>query len=158
MPILAEGTTSWPDRFSGCCRVLRIRLATAMASWLERMPSSSTVNSSPPRRAALSALRTLARRRSANAIILRRRFYLPWFLLSFVVVGVLFSYVPIPDVASQRVLDIYNLCFTAALASVGLNADVRKVGPQLLKPLALILVVFLADLGLFLATAQFLAY
>jgi len=90
--------------------------------------------------------------------LLLRRFYLPWFLLSFVAVGVLFSYVPIPEAASQRVLDIYNLCFTAALASVGLNADVRKVGPQLLKPLVLILAVFLADLGLFLASAQFLSY
>jgi uncharacterized membrane protein YadS len=90
--------------------------------------------------------------------MVRRRFYLPWFLVAFIAVGVLFSYVPIPDAASQRVLEIYNLCFTAALASVGLNADVRKVGPQLLKPLALILLVFLLDLGLFLFTAQFVSY
>jgi uncharacterized membrane protein YadS len=90
--------------------------------------------------------------------LVRRRFYLPWFLLTFIAVGVLFSYVPIPDVASQRVLDIYNLCFAAALASVGLNADVRKVGPQLLKPLAMIMLVFLLDLGLLLFTAQFIAY
>ena len=88
----------------------------------------------------------------------RRRFYLPWFLLTFAVVGVIFSYTPVPDAVAARVLDIYNLCFTAALASVGLNADIRRVGTRLLKPLALILVVFLIDLGLFLASAQFISY
>jgi len=90
--------------------------------------------------------------------LVRRRLYVPWFLLSFIAVGVVFSYVPIPAATSQRVLDIYNLCFTAALASVGLNADVRRVGKRLLKPLALILLVFVLDLALFLVSAQFISY
>ena len=43
-------------------------------------------------------------------------------------------------------------------ASVGLNADLRRVGRGLFKPLGLILAVFVVDLGLFLATAQFISY
>jgi hypothetical protein len=56
------------------------------------------------------------------------------------------------------VVNIYNLCFASALASVGLNADVRRVGRNLFKPLLLILLVFGVDLGLFAATAQFITY
>jgi uncharacterized integral membrane protein (TIGR00698 family) len=90
--------------------------------------------------------------------LVRHRLYVPWFLLTFVAVGVLFSYVAIQEAASQRVLDVYNMCFTATLASVGLNADIRRVGKQLFKPLVLILLVFVLDLGLFLLSAQFIGY
>jgi uncharacterized integral membrane protein (TIGR00698 family) len=90
--------------------------------------------------------------------LVRRRFYLPWFLITFVLAGVLFSYVSIPQGASDIVVNIYNLCFASALASVGLNADVRRVGRNLFKPLVLILVVFALDLGLFMLTAQFITY
>jgi len=57
MPMLAVTKTDCPGSSKGGSSRLSIRLATATASWASAMSGSSTVNSSPPRRARVSPSR-----------------------------------------------------------------------------------------------------
>jgi uncharacterized membrane protein YadS len=88
----------------------------------------------------------------AVSFVVRRELFFPWYLVLFVVVGVMFSSITVAPAMLQLVSSVQNLCFAAALASVGLNANLRTVVTRLPKPLALVLLVFVVDSGLFLAT------
>lgn len=90
--------------------------------------------------------------------ILRRRVYIPWYLVLFVAVGVAFSYLALPAEVVSTATTAYTWLFTAAIASVGLNAEVHRVSLNLVRPLALVLVVFLVDVVFFLATHGFIPY
>lgn len=88
--------------------------------------------------------------------LIRKRIFIPWYLVLFILAGFVFSYVPLAREVTQAVTSVYEISFTAALASVGLNADIRKVTGKLLKPLVLIGVVFLLDVALFMLSHSFI--
>lgn len=90
--------------------------------------------------------------------IIRRRVYIPWYLILFLVVGLVFSYAPLPPTVVSTATTAYTWLFTAAIASVGLNAEVHRVSLNLVRPLILVLLVFLVDVVLFLATHGFIPY
>lgn len=94
----------------------------------------------------------------AVSFVLHRRFYVPWYLVLFVVVGVVFSYGRLDPSVVATATTAYTWLFTAAIASVGLNAEVHRVSLRLVRPLVLVLFVFLIDVGLFLATHGFIPY
>ena len=90
--------------------------------------------------------------------LIRKRVYVPWYLVLFVVVALLFSYAPIPGQVSKGVSTFYEICFTAALVSIGLNANIMHVFKRLFKPLVLVMLVFIIDLGLWWLTHGFIHY
>lgn len=87
--------------------------------------------------------------------LLRRRFFLPWYLIVFVAVGAYFSYGAVPAQAAKVVGYVHNIAFATALASIGLASNLRNVVKRIVKPLVLVLVVFGIDLGFFLVTKGF---
>ncbi len=90
--------------------------------------------------------------------LIRKRIYVPWYLVLFVVVALVFSYAPLPAQVSKNVTTLYEVCFGAALASIGMNANLLHVFKKLFKPLVLIMLVFLFDLGLWWITRGFIHY
>ncbi len=90
--------------------------------------------------------------------LVRRRVFIPWYLLVFVALGFVFSYIPMSKEFSTGLGKVYEICFTSALVSVGLNADILKVSTRMWKPLLLIFIVFLLDVGLFLLTSGLIRY
>lgn len=80
--------------------------------------------------------------------LIRKRVYVPWYLVLFIVVALVFSYVPVGAQLSKGVTTIYEICFTAALVSIGMNANLLHVFKRLIKPLVLIMAVFLLDVAL----------
>jgi uncharacterized membrane protein YadS len=86
------------------------------------------------------------------ARVLKRQATVPWYLVAFFVVGILFWLVPMDPVIRATVGEIQAVALPAALATVGLRADIGVVGSRLAKPLLLILVVFALDVGVFFAT------
>src|SRR3954470_19864469 len=67
MPMLARVTSSFCSSASGTARASRMRSAVSAASCADSTPSSSTANSSPPKRAAVSLARMLVARRLATS-------------------------------------------------------------------------------------------
>jgi uncharacterized integral membrane protein (TIGR00698 family) len=94
----------------------------------------------------------------AVSYLIRKRVYVPWYLVLFVLVAVLFSYVPLPAAVSTGITKVYEICFCAALASIGMNANILHVFKRLFKPLVLIMLVFLLDLGLWWVTHGLVRY
>ncbi len=90
--------------------------------------------------------------------LIRKRIYVPWYLVLFVVVAVIFSYVQIGAQVAKSVTTFYEMCFTAALVSIGMNANLLHVFKRLLKPLVLVMLVFLLDLGLWWLTHGLIHY
>lgn len=90
--------------------------------------------------------------------ILRRRLYVPWYLVLFLVVGIIFSYAKLAPGVVVAATTAYTWLFTAAIASVGLNAEVHRVSFRLVRPLLLVLVVFAVDVVFFMATHGFIPY
>ena len=90
--------------------------------------------------------------------LIRKRVYVPWYLVLFVVVAFLFSYVPMGAQLSKGVTTFYEICFSAALASIGMNANLLHVFKRLFKPLILIMVVFMIDLGVWWLTRTVIHY
>jgi uncharacterized integral membrane protein (TIGR00698 family) len=90
--------------------------------------------------------------------LIRKRVYIPWYLVLFVVVAVVFSYVPLGAHIANGVTTVYEICFSAALVSIGMNANLLHVFKRLLKPLVLIMLVFLLDLGLWWFTHGLIHY
>jgi uncharacterized integral membrane protein (TIGR00698 family) len=94
----------------------------------------------------------------AVSYLIRKRIYVPWYLVLFVLVAVIFSYVPMGAQVSTGVTRVYEICFTAALVSIGMNANLLHVFKRLFKPLILIMLVFLLDLGLWWFTHGLIHY
>lgn len=90
--------------------------------------------------------------------MIRKRIYVPWYLVLFVVVAFIFSYVPMRADVSTGVTTFYEICFCAALVSIGMNANLLHVFKRLLKPLVLIMIVFMIDLGLWWLTHSLIHY
>lgn len=90
--------------------------------------------------------------------LIRKRIYVPWYLVLFVVVALLFSYVPMNKEVSKGVTTFYEICFSAALASIGMNANLLHVFKRLFKPLVLIILVFMLDLGVWWLTRGLIHY
>jgi uncharacterized integral membrane protein (TIGR00698 family) len=90
--------------------------------------------------------------------LIRRRVYIPWYLVLFVLVAVLFSYAPLPAPVSFGITKVYEICFCAALASIGMNSNILHVFKRLFKPLVLIMLVFLLDLSLWWITHSLVRY
>lgn len=90
--------------------------------------------------------------------LIRKRVYVPWYLVLFVVVAFLFSYIPMGAQLSKGVTTFYEICFSAALASIGMNANLLHVFKRLFKPLILIMVVFMIDLGVWWLTRTVIHY
>lgn len=90
--------------------------------------------------------------------LIRKRVYVPWYLVLFVVVAFVFSYVPMASQVSKGVTTFYEICFSAALASIGMNANVLHVFKRLFKPLVLVMLVFVLDLGLWWLTRGVIHY
>jgi uncharacterized integral membrane protein (TIGR00698 family) len=90
--------------------------------------------------------------------LIRKRVYVPWYLVLFVVVAVVFSYVPLGAHIANGVTTVYEICFSAALVSIGMNANLLHVFKRLLKPLILIMLVFVLDLGLWWFTHGLIHY
>ncbi len=90
--------------------------------------------------------------------LIRRRIYVPWYLILFVIVGFIFSYAPVSAQFTKGVTSFYEICFTAALASVGMNANLRNVLKNLFIPLVLVMLVFLIDLGAWMLSRGFVRY
>lgn len=83
----------------------------------------------------------------AVSYLIRKRIYVPWYMVLFVVIALVFSYVPMSKELSRGVTTFYEICFSAALASIGMNANLLHVFKRLFKPLVLIMLVFMLDLG-----------
>jgi uncharacterized integral membrane protein (TIGR00698 family) len=94
----------------------------------------------------------------AVSYLIRKRFYLPWYLVLFLVVALLFSFGKIPAWMSNSVTTIYEICFCAALVSIGMNANILHVFKRLLKPLVLIMLVFAIDMVLWWLTHLLIHY
>ena len=90
--------------------------------------------------------------------LIRKRVYIPWYMVLFLVVAVIFSYVPLGTQVSKGVTTVYEICFTAALVSIGMNANPVHVLKRLFKPLILIMLVFALDLGLWWLTHGLIRY
>jgi uncharacterized integral membrane protein (TIGR00698 family) len=90
--------------------------------------------------------------------LIRKRVYIPWYLVLFIVVALLFSYAPIVPQVSKAVTTVYEVCFSAALVSIGMNANLFHVFKRLLKPLILIMIVFLLDFALWWFTHTLIHY
>jgi uncharacterized integral membrane protein (TIGR00698 family) len=90
--------------------------------------------------------------------LIRKRVYVPWYLVLFVIVAVIFSYVPMGANIARGVTSVYEICFSAALVSIGMNANFLHVFKRLFKPLILVMLVFLLDLGLWWLTHQLIHY
>jgi uncharacterized integral membrane protein (TIGR00698 family) len=86
--------------------------------------------------------------------ILKKQLYVPWYLVLFLLVAVIFSSGAIPEGASKAVNTFYDFCFASALASIGLNADIGRVVRRLGRPLVVVMVVFGIDLGLWWVTRE----
>ncbi len=86
------------------------------------------------------------------ARFLRRQATVPWYLVAFFLVGVLFLVVPFGPVVRDTVGEIQAVALPVALATVGLRADLAVVASRLIKPLILVLLVFALDVGVFFAT------
>jgi hypothetical protein len=59
---------------------------------------------------------------------------------------------------AKSVTNVYEVCFTAALVSIGMNANFLHVFKRLFKPLVLIMLVFLLDLALWWFTHGLIRY
>ncbi len=94
----------------------------------------------------------------AVSYLIRKRIYVPWYMVLFLVVAVIFSYVPMRSQVSKSVTTFYEICFTAALVSIGINANPLHVLKRLFKPLVLIMLVFTLDLGLWWFTHGLIHY
>jgi uncharacterized integral membrane protein (TIGR00698 family) len=94
----------------------------------------------------------------AVSYLIRKRIYVPWYLVLFLVVAVVFSYVPLGAHIATGVTTIYEICFSAALVSIGMNANLLHVFKRLLKPLVLIMLVFALDLALWWFTHRLIHY
>lgn len=90
--------------------------------------------------------------------LIRKRIYIPWYLVLFLVVAVVFSYVPLGAHVAKGVTTVYEICFSAALVSIGMNANLLHVFKRLLKPLVLIMLVFALDLALWWFTHGLIHY
>ena len=90
--------------------------------------------------------------------LIRKRIYVPWYLVLFVVVAFVFSFVPLGAQVSKGVTTLYEICFSAALASIGMNANFLHVFKRLFKPLVLVMLVFLIDLGVWWLTRSVIHY
>jgi uncharacterized membrane protein YadS len=89
------------------------------------------------------------------ARFLERRTRVPWYLVAFFVVGIVFWVVPVAPAIVTTVGEVQAVALPAALATVGLRADIGVVGARLVKPLLLIVIVFALDVGVFWATRGF---
>jgi len=90
--------------------------------------------------------------------LIRKRIFIPWYLVLFVVVALVFSYAPLGAGISQGVINVYEVSFSAALASIGMNANVLHVFKRLFKPLVLVMLVFVVDLALWWFTHGLIHY
>jgi uncharacterized membrane protein YadS len=86
------------------------------------------------------------------ARFLERQTTVPWYLVAFFLVGILFWLVPVDPAIRATVGETQAVALPAALATVGLRADIGVVGSRLAKPLLLVLLVFALDVGVFFAT------
>jgi uncharacterized integral membrane protein (TIGR00698 family) len=86
------------------------------------------------------------------ARVLGRKSTVPWYLIAFFVVGILFWLVPFGPVVQATVGEIQGVALPVALATIGLRADIGIVGSRLVKPLVLVLLVFALDVGVFFVT------
>jgi len=90
--------------------------------------------------------------------LIRKRIFIPWYMVLFLVVAVVFSYVPLGAQVAKTVTTVYEVCFTAALVSIGMNANFLHVFKRLFKPLVLIMLVFILDLALWWFTHGLIRY
>jgi uncharacterized integral membrane protein (TIGR00698 family) len=88
----------------------------------------------------------------AARVLRRKQAMVPWYLVAFFLVGILFWLVPFGPVVRATVGEIQAVALPAALATVGLRADIGVVGGRLVKPLLLVLLVFALDVGVFYVT------
>ncbi len=90
--------------------------------------------------------------------LIRRRLYVPWYMVLFLIVGFIFSYVPMTKNFADGVTSVYEVCFCAALASIGMNANLLRVFKNMFVPLVLVMLVFGIDLALWMCTRGFIHY
>jgi uncharacterized integral membrane protein (TIGR00698 family) len=74
--------------------------------------------------------------------LLDRRVLIPWYMVLFVVSGVLVSYGAPPKPVMSAISAAYSIVFASALASVGLNAEVKPVVKRLWAPVAALALAF----------------
>lgn len=90
--------------------------------------------------------------------IARKKFYVPWYIILFMGVGILFSFVPSLAVLVPTVTILYKFLFTSALASIGLNTDIKPVIKELPKPLAVVTIAFLIGIVIFMLLSFLLGF
>lgn len=85
----------------------------------------------------------------ALSYIARKKFYVPWYIILFLIVGITFSFVPYITALKPLVTVFYNFFFTSALASIGLNTDIIGVIKGLPKHVTAVTIAFLISVGVF---------
>ncbi len=96
----------------------------------------------------------------AVSYILRKRIFIPWYLLAFIGFGTWYTYGTISaNAAVVAAVGKYGtLSFASALAAVGMNADITKVIKKIWAPLAVTVIAFVIGIAVFMLTNMFVAY
>jgi len=76
-------------------------------------------------------------------------FRIPWFLWGFLLVGVIFSFVPSLHPSVPKIKPYATILWTLAMTGVGLSVDLKLVAMKLVRPLVCGLVVWIALLANF---------
>ena len=73
----------------------------------------------------------------------------PWFLLGFILLSILGSYVlgqsiPVPDAVMEAIFTLTTWLLTAAMVGLGLNLSLKDVRDKAMRPLAAMLITSVA--------------
>lgn len=83
--------------------------------------------------------------------LLNRKLYIPWYMVLFFVAGAILTYWKSDSVIAFASKG-YGILFPAALAAVGMNADITKVVKKMWTPLLVVMIVFIIGLGFIMLT------
>ena len=92
----------------------------------------------------------------AISYILTKRIFIPWYMVLFVLMGILFSTTTFAPAVSDTIKLAYGLIFTTALASVGLNANIMSVLKRIGLPLVLTYAAFVICTAVFMGLESLL--
>jgi uncharacterized integral membrane protein (TIGR00698 family) len=81
--------------------------------------------------------------------ISRRKIYIPWYLILFVLVGIVNSVSPFPAAIADKLKLFYGIIFNTALVSVGMNAHLSSVSRRVAIPLLITIVIFVISTVIF---------
>lgn len=86
------------------------------------------------------------------ASFVKRKFYIPWYLIAFLAAGILFSYTPSLAKALNPILEpILTYLWSIAMGAIGLNANLKILfSKEGAKTLAISLISFIVTTGIFL--------